>query len=131
MIQGVKKKLPGRTFFVINTDDVDSKDDRFKAAHITKTGCKCCRKMVVSRDKKHELQESRKKLVERFYCHQQYDENQEIATYIIFTGVDSGPHGEIISHSNVWFDKYLGVRTCASRRITCLCEACKIQLDKP
>ena len=128
---------------MINKHGVDSRYDRFEASQMKKYCCKsfameCIRlcshenrKMGVSGEKKYALRESRKKLVERFYHYQQYDANQEICADIKFTGFDSGPHGGIISHYNFRFDKHLGVGTCATIRIPCLCEACNIQLETP
>ena len=54
--------------------------------------------MGMSGDKKRALRESIKKLVERFYHYQKYDENQEIGSDIKFTGFDSDPHGGIRAH---------------------------------
>ena len=69
--------------------------------------------------------------MERFYHYHESNSLELLQVNKEGEGSKSGKRNGMNSHYNFRFHPRLGVGYCAARRIPCLCESCKQQLEKP
>ena len=142
-VQGTEKEFLRRKMCMINKNGHDSEVERMEAAQMCSQGktsfarecIRLCsnknRIFGVSGDKKNKKREENRKVMERFYHYHESNPSEFIQVNKEGEGFKSGKRNGMNSHYNFRFHPRLGVGYCAARRIPCLCESCKQQLEKP
>ena len=75
--------------------------------------------------------EDTKKMQERFYHYQDFDNVEFKDTKYSLSGVEVGDHNGIMGHYTFHFEKDLGMGYCVARRIPCACTTCIEKLKLP
>ena len=89
------------------------------------------RQMGVVSHKKLKKREDKKKMKQRFYHYQDFDEVEYKDSKFRLKGFEEGDHNGIMAHYNFRFDPDLTLGFCAARRIPCSCKSCLDQLKLP
>ena len=89
------------------------------------------RQMGVVSHKKLKKREDKKKMKQRFYHYQDFDEVEYKDSKFRLKGFEEGDHNGIMAHYNFRFDPDLTLGYCAARRIPCSCKSCLDQLKLP
>ena len=106
-----------------------------KAISFAKQCVKLCsdhsRKKGAVSHKKSKKREHMKKMQERFYHYQDFDNVEFKDTKYSLSGFEVGDHNGIMGHYNFCFEENLGLGYCAAHCIPCACTTCIEKLKVP
>ena len=110
--------------------DGDEKEISFADQCVKICSAKSRKKGAESREKSKK-REGNKKVLERLYHLQKQDDFKYQENKYKLTGLDRGGKNSMMDHYNLRFEKQLGIKHCAMRRIPCFCDACLEKLILP